>query len=201
MIRHTISPSFEVCLGFRFLWSFLQGNPTIFFHLSTLPPSFFPSPPAPCRGLTPLERELESIEGLGVSLVKPPAEVHPFFVGCWGKIRRKRFGWKDGEVESGPPQKKQGMFSGGFMCFCWEMYVVVKLLWIHLWFKSGGFWRFLYLVWPQNELRSCQNCNEWVKRQTFVRDSDWCCFPYIYIYYHIYKYLESGWNAQKVLPP
>lgn len=108
MIRHTISPSFEVCLGFRFLWSFLQGTPTIFFHLSTLPPSFFPSPPAPCRGLTPLERELESIEGLGVSLVKPPAEVHPFFVGWVGeKIRRKRF-----EIERmvrlkvDPPQKK-----------------------------------------------------------------------------------------------
>lgn len=129
MIRHTISPSFEVCLGFRFLWSFLQGNPTIFFHLSTLPPSFFPSPPAPCRGLTPLERELESIEGLGVSLVKPPAEVHPFFVGWVGeKSGGSGLVERMVRLKVDPPQKNnQGCFLGGF-CVCWEMYVVVKLL-------------------------------------------------------------------------
>lgn len=182
-------PRFEVSLVI------FARKPYHFFSFKHPSPSFFPSPPAPRRGLTPLERELESIEGLGVSLVKPPAEVHPVFVVWLGKNPEEAvWFWKDGEVESGPKQKNNpGMFFWQNFCVCCEMYVVVKLLWNSFVIFS------LWILGDFCILRSCQNCNEWVKKRTFVRDSDWCCFPYRY--YHMYKYLESGWNAQKVLLP
>ena len=101
-------------------------------------------------GITPLERELESIEGLGVSLVKPPAEVGRGGVGWLGfptELSQRWKGFWGGDVF------KDKKFWGGYLFFCagnwfgWEMICDGKSDFVFLCFQVGfladNLWCFL----------------------------------------------------------